>query len=304
MKIVTGYTGQPHITSNAVQGFNQGIFGTGNYVLNVGNKFNAVLTDVNTVTISDGEGVLQGVHFRIDPGTTEDVNIANGTTGYKRIDYICARYTKNALTGVESVNLVVVEGTPAASTPTAPTINTGEVLLGGSPVDFPLYEVDLNGLTPTIKSLFTVNGLIADAGDWYILPATIPTIENLKTQVRLLINPVLKLMDLNILLTSSASISAPGNVVTELPIIPYYNYPFRRTTRYFTLHGESDSSYFGRAVLASVNSSGEVRPTEEYQSVVFIRMGLPNESVYGHILVPYTKLCDAHPFSEAVKVIN
>ena len=71
MKIVTGYTGQPHVTSNAAQGFNQGIFGTGNYVLNVGNKFNAVLTDVNTVTISDGEGVLQGVHFRIDPGTTE-----------------------------------------------------------------------------------------------------------------------------------------------------------------------------------------------------------------------------------------
>ena len=160
MKIVTGYTGQPHVTSNAAQGFNQGIFGTGNYVLNVGNKFNAVLTDVNTVTISDGEGVLQGVHFRIDPGTTEDVNIANGTTGYKRIDYICARYTKNALTGVESVNLVVVEGTPAASTPTAPTINTGDVLLGGSPVDFPLYEVDLDGLTPTLTSLYEVKATL------------------------------------------------------------------------------------------------------------------------------------------------
>lgn len=154
MKIVTGYTGQPHITSNAVQGFNQGIFGKGNYVLNVGNSFAASLTDANTVSIADGEGVLQGVHFRIEPGTTENVNIANGTTGYKRIDYICARYTKNAITGIESVDLVVVQGTPAASTPTAPTINTGDVLLGASPVDFPLYEVDLDGLTPTIKGLF------------------------------------------------------------------------------------------------------------------------------------------------------
>lgn len=303
MNIVTGYTGQPHVTSNAVQGFNQGIFGTGNYVLNVGNKFNAVLTGVNTVTISDGEGVLQGVHFRIDPGTTEDVNIANGTTGYKRIDFICARYTKNALTGVESVNLVVVEGTPAASTPTEPTINTGEVLLGGSPVDFPLYEVDLNGLTPTIKSLFTVNGLIADAGDWYILPATIPTIANLETQVRLLINPVLKLMDLNLLLTPSASISDPGIIVTELPITPYYSIPYQRTNRYFTLHGENASTFISHANLYSVDEDGN-SITPFYHSVVSVHTNLAATLVYGHILTPYTKLCDAHPFSEAVKVIN
>lgn len=303
MKIVTGYTGQPHVTSNAAQGFNQGIFGTGNYVLNVGNKFNAVLTDVNTVTISDGEGVLQGVHFRIDPGTTEDVNIANGTTGYKRIDYICARYTKNALTGVESVNLVVVEGTPAASTPTAPTINSGNVLLGGSPVDFPLYEVDLNGLTPTIKSLFTVNGLIADAGNWYILPATIPTITNLDTKVRLLINPVLKLMDLNLLLTPSASISNPGTVVTELPTMPYFNMPYQRTSRYFTLHGEGTSTFIGRANINSVDEDGQPF-TPFYHSCVTVYTELVAYPITGHILVPYTKLCDAHPFSEAVKVIN
>ena len=162
MNIVTGYIGTPHVTSNAAQGFNQGIFGAGNYVLNVGNKFGATLTDANTVTVSDGEGVLQGVHFRIDPGTTETVNISNGTSGYKRIDYICARYAKNALTGVESVTLVVVEGTPDASTPTAPTINTGNILLGGSPVDFPIYEVDLDGLTPELIALFEVKQSIPE----------------------------------------------------------------------------------------------------------------------------------------------
>ena len=128
MKIVTGYRGTPHISSNDQQAFNQAIFGSDNYVLNVGSKFSATLSDVNTVTIADGEGVLQGVHFRIDPGTTEDVNIANGATGYKRIDYICARYTKNALTGIEDVSLVVVEGTPDASTPTAPTISDSTMI--------------------------------------------------------------------------------------------------------------------------------------------------------------------------------
>lgn len=154
MNIVTGYTGTPHITANEAQALNQGIFGGNNYVLNVGSKFSATLVDANTITIEDGEGMIQGVQFRIAPGDTEDVTIENGTTGYKRIDLICARYTKDAQTGVEAVNLVVVEGTPSASTPSTPTINTGDVLLGGSPVDFPLYEVDLDGLTPTIKGLF------------------------------------------------------------------------------------------------------------------------------------------------------
>ena len=160
MKIVTGYTGQPHITSNAAQAFNQGIFGFGNFVLDVlsvwGNHFAATLTDANTVTIQDGDGLIQGVHFRIDPGTTEAVTISNGTSGYNRKDLICARYTKNAITGVEDVSLVVLEGTPNASTATAPTWNTGSILNGDSPVDFPLYEVSLSGLTPTLTALFDI----------------------------------------------------------------------------------------------------------------------------------------------------
>lgn len=153
MNIVTGYRGTPHISANEAQALNQGIFGTGNYVLNVGNKFAATLESATSVAIQDGEGVIQGVQFRIAPGSVENVSISPGTSGYKRIDYICARYSKNASTGIESVVLVVAEGTPDASTPTAPTINTGDVLTGSSPVDFALWEVDLDGLTPTLSSL-------------------------------------------------------------------------------------------------------------------------------------------------------
>ncbi len=182
MKIVTGYTGTPHVTSNAVQGFNQGIFGGGNCVLGVGNKFEAELTNVNTVTISDGEGIMQGVHFRIDPGTNETVNISNGTTGYQRIDYICARYEKNTITGAESVSLVVVEGTPAADTPVAPVVNTGDILLGGTPVDFPLYKVELDGLTPTISSMFEVVGAFSRIGTVQEAHYTSPTEKNAQGQ--------------------------------------------------------------------------------------------------------------------------
>lgn len=154
MNIVTGYTGTPHITSNEAQALNQGIVGKSNYVLDVGNMFGAILSDVNTVTIRDGEGLLQGVQFRIAPGETDTVTIENGTSGYNRIDLICARYTKDAITGVEDVSLVVIQGTPTSSTPTDPSYNTGNVLEGDSPVDFPLHRVTLTGLTPAVTTMF------------------------------------------------------------------------------------------------------------------------------------------------------
>lgn len=150
MKIVTGYTGSPHITSNDQQGLNQGAFGVDSYVLNVGQKFEATLNTATTVTIEDGEGMMQGVHFRIDPGETEMVTISPGTPDYNRIDLICARYTKDSTTGVEAVELVVIEGTPSESTASEPAYNTGDIRMGDSLVDFPLYKVMLTGVSPEL----------------------------------------------------------------------------------------------------------------------------------------------------------
>ena len=155
MKIVTGYTGTPHISSNDDQARNQGIFGADNYILDVGQKFNATLTDATTVTLEDGEGMMQGVHFRIEPGMTESVSISPGTTGYNRIDLICARYTKDAGTGVEDVSLVVIEGTPTTSTASEPSYTEGDVLGGDTLAEFPVWKVTLSGVTPTLTSLAT-----------------------------------------------------------------------------------------------------------------------------------------------------
>lgn len=155
MKIVTGYTGTPHISSNDDQARNQGIFGTGNYVLNIGNKLKATLTNATTVTLSDGEGIMQGVHFRIEPGMTEAVSISPGTSGYNRIDLICARYTKEAGTGIEDVSLVVIEGTPTTSAASAPAYTEGDILAGDTLAEFPLWKVTLSGLTPSLKALFS-----------------------------------------------------------------------------------------------------------------------------------------------------
>ena len=156
MKIVTGYTGTPHVSSNDDQGFHQGIFGSGNNVLNVGSTFEAELVDATTVTIADGEGMLQGVHFRVAPGTVDTVNIDAGVVGYNRIDLICARYTKDANSGIESVDWHVIKGTPSSSTPTAPDAEDGDVLAGDLVADYPMYKVTITGVTPTIEKLFYI----------------------------------------------------------------------------------------------------------------------------------------------------
>lgn len=158
MKIVTGYTGTPHITSNDDQAKNQAIFGSGNSILNIGQTFALTINSATSVTIADGDGVMQGVHFRIEPGETETLTLTPGTPGYNRIDLVCARYTKDAVSGVEAVNLVVIEGDPTDGTPTEPTYRTGDILTGATVVDYPLHKVTFTGVTPTSEALNRVLG--------------------------------------------------------------------------------------------------------------------------------------------------
>lgn len=156
MKIVTGYAGEAHITSNDDQGLLQGIFGSGSYILPVRGRFAATLVSSNELQISDGEGVLQGVHFRTEPGTTDSVTIENGTQGMQRIDLICARYQKDAETGIETMTWINHKGTPAESNPATPSITSGDLLAGDTLAEFPIYSVRLNGITVQSVTLLAI----------------------------------------------------------------------------------------------------------------------------------------------------
>lgn len=147
MNIITGYRGEPHITSAQDRAGNQGAYGTGSYVLNVGSKLAATIASANEIRIADGALCHQGCLANIDAGTYDSVAINNGTQGMNRIDRIVARYTKNTETNVESLNLVVIQGTAVSGTPSAPAYKTGNIQNGNSPVDMPLYQVRLTGVT-------------------------------------------------------------------------------------------------------------------------------------------------------------
>ena len=88
MRIITGYGGEAHITSNDDQSRHRGESGPGNYAFNVGSKFAVTIDNYNEITIGDGEGLMQGVHFRVDPSTYDSIELESGTQSKKRIDLI------------------------------------------------------------------------------------------------------------------------------------------------------------------------------------------------------------------------
>ena len=156
MEIITGYTGENHVTSADDASLYRGILGADDYVLEVGNKFAATIVDNNTVRIMDGDLVIQGHQARIRANDYNEVTIDNGTPGQKRNDLIVARYQKNTITGIESISLEVVKGTPG-TTATDPEIIQEDLKVGGTQRDFPLYRVSIDGINlQSVTSLFNV----------------------------------------------------------------------------------------------------------------------------------------------------
>lgn len=156
LHLITGYKGEVHITAADDGAFNASIFGSSNYVLPKGNKFSAQIISNNRVRINDGDILLQGRHIRLNEGGYVDLDIDNGTNGKYRNDLIVCRYEKNSGTGVEEANLVVIKGTEAATNPSDPAFNDGDLLTDHDLiVDFPLYRVSLNGLNiEPLETLF------------------------------------------------------------------------------------------------------------------------------------------------------
>ena len=158
MNIITGYRGEPHITAQEDRDINLGIVGnslTDVYVLNVGQQLEADIVSANEVRIRDGILIMQGCAASIDYGAYDSLTISNGTQGMLRTDIIAAQYEKDADTNVESLTLVVIEGTPDASDPQAPSLQGGDIQGGDNLVQLPLYKVNIDGVAiDTVEAQF------------------------------------------------------------------------------------------------------------------------------------------------------
>ena len=147
MHLVTGYAGHEHITALDQGALNVAMIGTGQFVFGTGKVLEAQVISNNQIRILDGELMMQGRFVRLDPDTYVDLSIENGAQGMKRNDLIVARYTRDNVTGVEGVNLVVIKGTSAASNPVDPAHTEGDITNGASAQhDFPLWRIPLDGI--------------------------------------------------------------------------------------------------------------------------------------------------------------
>lgn len=176
MDIATAHKGKPHISAEMWAELNRGITGNESYVMEGGQKFKSELVSNNLLKIYDGSGMMQGRHVFIPVGQSDELTIENGNQGMKRIDLVVVRYTKNENTKIEDTETIVIKGTPSESNPVAPAHIEGDIRAGDMKADWPLYEVELDGISvvevrPLFKVLMNmsmINKSLSDIKDYVI----------------------------------------------------------------------------------------------------------------------------------------
>lgn len=163
MKIISGKTGSPHVTSQQFRQIFEGIIGDESCILPCGENLTPELQTNNSLKIRSGLMYHHGNLSTVELGTYDEVIIQNGTQGMKRIDLVVNRYTREEESGTEKNEWIVIQGTPHASSPTVPDYTEGNLQDGDLVDDCPYLEVHLDGINVTeVKQLLTVMDSISD----------------------------------------------------------------------------------------------------------------------------------------------
>lgn len=157
MKIISGKTGSPHVTSQQFRQIFEGIIGDESCILPCGGNLTPELQTNNSLKIRSGLMYHHGNLSTVELGTYDEVTIQNGTQGMKRIDLVVNRYTRKEESGTEENEWVVIQGTPHASSPVVPDYTEGNLQDGDLVDDCPYLEVHLDGINVTeVKQLLSV----------------------------------------------------------------------------------------------------------------------------------------------------
>lgn len=146
MEIVSGRTGKPHVTSQQFRQIIEGIIGDDSCILPSGENLEPELVSNNSLKIRSGMMCHHGNVSSVKIGTYDEVELANGSQGMKRIDLIVNRYTRNVEDNTEKNEWVVIMGTPAESSPVVPEYTQGDLQKGDLLDDCPVFEVHFDGI--------------------------------------------------------------------------------------------------------------------------------------------------------------
>ncbi len=167
MELITGTAGKPHITSAQHRSIFEKIIGKGSYILDDNELLEPELQSNQSLRIRSGMLAHHGSISEVKRNTYDEVTIANGSQGMKRIDLVVARYTKNPETEVETMTWTVIQGTPAENDPAVPAYTEGNMQEGDLTDDCPVFEVHLDGIqvTEVVKLLSVLGGSLAELND-------------------------------------------------------------------------------------------------------------------------------------------
>lgn len=171
--------GTPHISSEDLAALNTAVIGAADCVLHYGDDFKAVMSSANECLIGTGVGMVGGRRFWNQ--ATCSLTIQSGTQGQKRNDLIVARYQKTSA-GIESIEPVVIKGTPTTGTPADPEVTANDLKLWRVPLDginagAPVRLTHI--LLPLKAAIEGVTQALYDSG-WY----TVYTDDNIDIRVR------------------------------------------------------------------------------------------------------------------------
>ena len=121
-RIITGKTGEPHVTSLDERVLNGSLLGRNTlYKLPWGDSFDISITGDLTARVGTGIGVFQGIEFMIEDPI--DLTFESLGPSVYRKDLIIVEYKKDSVSGLESVAVKVKKGEETQSgNPSAPAL--------------------------------------------------------------------------------------------------------------------------------------------------------------------------------------
>ncbi|MFR6311001.1 hypothetical protein [Anaerofustis stercorihominis] len=157
INMITGYIGEPHVTSAQAGISHAGMYGTDRYVLDVLEGLEYELISNNLIRIKSGMVLNQGRFMGIDHNDYVDIEIDNGQNNKKRCDLIVCTYTKNVENGIESAELKNIKGI-SGDDYIMPEYTKGNIINNETVDEFPLYKININGLViESIDKLFQLS---------------------------------------------------------------------------------------------------------------------------------------------------
>lgn len=145
--LVTGYWGEPHVTSEDDRRINAAAFGKGRFVLPVGNQFNAKKIGGVTVRLDDGILIDNGAVASMNRGTFHNFEIDSAATGMKRNDLIIFEYRRDFSTQIESGTFKILKGEETSGTPSDPVLKQNDLIDMLVLLDqMALWRIPVNGI--------------------------------------------------------------------------------------------------------------------------------------------------------------